>query len=233
MYLSVYVQLIFLCVVNIIFTFSGIFLNTLVIASFWKSSQLRKKLCNFMIMVLSCFDLASVVTNNCFTLLYLILWLREDYGLLLNWTVYMNFVTLFYVFSFFALLVMSIERYLGAYYPIFHRTSVTKRRLLTLLAILLIVHTILYVISTNDMIISWTSVVIIFLVASSPPLLYFNFKLFKISREVRRKRAISPENRATINLKSISTCLLVVACLMVLSSSVIVWVAFIIISGNY
>ena len=132
MYLRVYVQLIFLCVVNIIFTFSGIFLNTLVIASFWKSSQLRKKLCNFMIMVLSCFDLASVVTNNSATLLYLILWLREDYGLLLNWTVYMNFVTLFYVFSFFALLVMSIERYLGAYYPIFHRTSVTKRRLLTL-----------------------------------------------------------------------------------------------------
>ena len=122
-----------------------------------------------MIMVLSCFDLASVVTNNSATLLYLILWLREDYGLLLNWTVYMNFVTLLYVFSFFALLVMSIERYLGAYYPIFHRTSVTKRRLLTLLAILLIVHTILYVISTNDMIISWTSVVIIFLVASSPP----------------------------------------------------------------
>ena len=230
--LNVYIQLIFLCVVNIIFTFSGIILNTLVIASFWKSSQLRKKLSHFMIMVLSCFDLVSVVTNHPATLLYLNFWLREDYDFLLNWTVYMNFVTLFYVFFFFALLVMSIERYLGAYYPIFHRTSVTKRRLLTLLAILLIVHTILYVISTNDMIISWTSVVIIFLVSSSPPLLNFNFKLFKISREVRRKRAILPENRATINLKSISTCLLVVACLMVLSSSVIVCVAFIIISEN-
>ena len=232
MYLSVYVQLIFLCVVNIIFTFSGIFLNTLVIASFWKSSQLRKKLCNFMIMVLSCFDLVSVVTNNSATLLYLILWLREDYGLLLNWTVYLNFVTIFYQFSYYVLLVMIIERYLGAYHPIFHRASVTRRRLLTLLVILLILSTILYVISANDMIISLTSVVIIFLVSSSPPLLYFNFKLFKMSREVRRKNAISPEKRATINLKSISTCLLVVAYLVILSSSAIVYVAFDIISEN-
>ena len=230
--LTVYIQLIFLCVMNVIFTFSGIFLNTLVIASFWKSSQLRKKLCNFMIMVLSCFDLASVVTNNSATLLYLILWLREDYGLLLNWTVYLNFVTIFYQFSYYVLLVMIIERYLGAYHPIFHRTSVTKRRLLSLLAILLILSTILYVISANDMIISWTYVVIIFLVASSPPLLFFNFKLFKISREVRRKSAISPKKRTTINLKSISTCLLVVACLVVLSSSVIVYVAFDIMSEN-
>ena len=127
---------------------------------------------------------------------------------------------------------MSIERCLGAYYPIFHRTTVTKRRLLTLLAILLIVNTTLYVISTNDMIISRTLAIILFIIASFPPLLYLNFKLFKISREVRQRKASSPEKRTTINLKSISTCLLAVACIVVLSSSVSVYVVFDIISGN-
>ena len=43
------------------------------------------------------------------------------------------------VFSLFALLVMNFDRYLATSYPIFHRTSVTKGRLLTLLAILIIV----------------------------------------------------------------------------------------------
>ena len=230
--LNVYIYLIFLCVVNIIFTFSGIVSTTLVIVSYWKSSQLRKKLCHFMIMVLSCFDLVAIVTNHPATLLYLMFWLKEEYELLLNWTVYLNFVTLFYGFSFFVLLVMSIERCLGAYYPIFHCTTVTKRRLLTLLAILLIFNTTLYVISTNDMIISRTLAIILFIIASFPPLLYLNFKLFKISREVRQRKASSPEKRTTINLKSISTCLLAVTCIVVLSSSVSVYVVFDIISGN-
>ena len=168
--LAIYIHLIFLCVVNIIFAFSGIILNTLVIVSFWRSSQLRKKLCHFMIMVLSCFDLVSVVTNHSTALFDLISWLRDDYDLVVHLAVHMDFFTIFYVCSLFALLVMSFERYLGAYYPIFHRTSVTRRRLLTLLAIILIFFTSLYVISTNDMIISRNVVKIIFIFASSPPI---------------------------------------------------------------
>ena len=230
--LNIFIQLIFLCVVNIIFTFSGIVLNTLVIVSFWKSSQLRKKLCYFMIMVLSCFDFLTVVTNHSAILIYLISWLKEDYKLMFSWTVYLNFVTVFYGFSFHVLLVMSIERYLGAYYPIFHRTSVTRRRLLTLLAILLIFHTTFYLMSTNNMIISWTVASIIFLIIVFPPLLYLNFKLFKISREVRRRNVTSPEKRTTICLKSISSCLLVVACLVVLSISAGVYFVFDILSES-
>ena len=229
--LILFIQLIFLCVVNIIFTFSGIVLNTLVIVSFWKSSQLRKKLCHFTIMVLSCFDLVAVVTNHSATLFYLIAWLSDDYDLLVNSSLYVDFVTIFYVYSFFALLLMSFERYLGAYYPIFHRRSVTRRRLLTLLAILLIFFTSLYVISTNDMIIARHVVILVFIVVSSPPLLYMNFKLFKISRYLRRTK-ISPGEKTTLNLKSISTCLLVVACLVILSISAIAYVVFDIISEN-
>ena len=101
------------------------------IASIWKSSPLRKKLCHFMIMVLSCFDLVTVTTNHPGVLLYLISWLMGDYDLLLTMGIYLKYSIVFCVFSVLALLVMSIERYLGAYYPIFHRTSVTRRRLLS------------------------------------------------------------------------------------------------------
>ena len=216
----------FLCVVNVIFTFPGIVLNTLVIASIFKSSQLRKKLCYFMIIVLSCFDLVAVMTNHPALSIYLIFWLREDYDYLPKIRLYLHCVNVFPGFSMLALLVMSIERYLGAYYPIFHRTSVTRRRLLTLLAILLVVHTIFDVISTNDFIISRTTGVIIVMTTVFSLLLYLNLKLFKISREVRRRKAAPPRKRATISLKSISTCLLVVACLVVLSISSSAFIVF-------
>ena len=197
--LNVYIHLLFLCVVNIVFSFFRIVLNTLVIASFWKSSQLRKKLCHFMIMVLSCFDLVAVVTIYPAILLYLSSWLREDYDLLRKMKMYLHISDVFLGFSFLTLLVMSFERYLGAYYPIFHRTSVTKRRLLTLLAILLVVHTTLYVISTNDMIISWTLVLIIGAIVLLPPLSVSQLQTVQnFQRSASKKSKITPkENENT------------------------------------
>ena len=53
-------NVVLLCIINIIFMVAGIFLNSVVIISLWRSRQLRKKLCYFMILVLSCFDLAVV-----------------------------------------------------------------------------------------------------------------------------------------------------------------------------
>jgi hypothetical protein len=61
-------SVVFLCIINIIFMVAGIFLNSVVIISLWKTSQLRKKdlVCYFMILVLSCFDLAVVtITHPC------------------------------------------------------------------------------------------------------------------------------------------------------------------------
>ena len=214
--LNIYIQLIFLCVVNIIFTFSGIVSNTLVIVSFWKSSQLRKKLCHFMIMVLSCSDLATVVTIYPGILLNLISWLREDYDLLSKVVIYTVFPSVFFGSSFLTLLVMSIERYLGAYYPIFHRTLVTRRRLLTFLAILLIPSAVLYMISINRFLISNAEFLIIFMALFLPPFMFVNFKLFTIDRKVYREQVVSPGKRTTVNLKNISMALWAVACLMLL-----------------
>ena len=212
---------------NIIFTFSGIISNTLVMVCFWKSSQLQKKLSHFMIMVLSCFDLVAVVTNNLGLLnIHLISLLTQHYDLTPIWKMYHDFVRTFVGLSFLILLVMSIERYPGAYYPIFHRTSVTRRGLLTVAAMLFTFNIGLNVISRNDMIIPKALSVLISIIVVFPPLLFLNFKLFKMSREVRWRNAISLEIRTTTNLKNISTCLLVVACLVVVSISSSVYIDF-------
>ena len=204
-----------LCVVNIIFTFSGIVLNTLVIVSFWKSSQLRTKLCHFMIVVLSCFDLVTVVTIYPGILLYLISWLREDYDLLLKMKIYLHISEGILGFSFLALLVMNIERYLGTYYPIFHHTSVTKRRLLTLLAILLIPTIVLYIMSRNALIVPDAAYLIAYNALFFPPIMFVNFKLFIIVRKVHREGAASPGKRTTKNFKNISMGLWAVVILMI------------------
>ena len=129
---KVYIQLIFLCVVNVMFICSGIILNTLVIVSFWKSSAyLRSKVCYFMIMLLSCFDFLVVITSHPLIIVHLVFALNEEHHLLTVTRIYRRF-------SIIALLVMTIERYLAVYFPILHRTSVTRRRLLTLLAVLFI-----------------------------------------------------------------------------------------------
>ena len=214
--LNVYINLIFLCVVNIIFAFSGIILNTLAIVSFWKSSQLRKKLCYFMVMVLSCFDLISVVTNHPIMLLRIISWLREDNNLIQKTRIFSVIFGALHYLSPLLLLVMNIERYLGAYYPIFHRTSVTRRRLLTLIAMLLIPTSALYMSGKMNLAISTEASQIIAMVLFLPPFLFVNFKLLIVARNVRRKRAVPPGKRKMQNFKNISTALWVVACLMLL-----------------
>ena len=214
--LNVFIHLIFLCVVNIIFTLSGIISNTLVIVSVWKSSQLRKKSCHFMIMVLSCFDLLTVVTNNPALLIILISSLMEDYDLLPTLMRYLHISGVFLSFPFFTLLVMTIERYLGVYYPIFHHTSVTRRRLLTFLAILLTSTIVMFTISRGSLVISSSLNLIILMALFLPPFIFVNFKLFIIARKVRRERAISEEKGKRKNLKNISPALWVVGCLMLL-----------------
>ena len=212
--LNVYIQSIVLCVLNILNISAGVVLNLLVIVSFWKSSSdLRKKLCYFMIMVLSCFDFLVVITTIPVVIIHLILWLDENYDALTVSRTYEKLSSLFPCFSIVALLVLSFERYLLAYYPFFHRTSVNRRRLLTLLAVLLIVPTVIISISVNDLVISFPVALIIFLGIAFPPFVFINYRLFKISRKMRRDNAASPEATVHVNLKKINTCLLAVACL--------------------
>jgi hypothetical protein len=144
-----------------------------------------------------------------------------------------NTVTSFCLgFSLLALLVMSFDRYLATYCPIFHRTSVTKGRLLTLLAILIIVELTLGVMSINNFVIPIQVHILILFIPVIPPMVFINYKLFTIARKSCRNNGIPPEMKKTFSLKNISSCLLAVACLALLSIPVFVYIGLTIISKN-
>ena len=147
--------------------------------------------------------------------------------------IYEHLATLFIGFSIITLLVMSIERYLGAYYPFFHRASLTRRRLLILLAIFFTILIILAIISANNSVTFYPVVVIIFFVIVFPPFAFLNYKLFKISRKVRRDIANRRDNSTSpdlsalhVKLNNISTCLLAVGCLLLLYIPAFISIAF-------
>ena len=218
-----FVNFIFILVVNILFFISGICLNSLVIVSFWRSVQLRKKLCYFTIMILSCCDLLVVLTYHPVIALVTMLWLTEKMNVHPGWLLISNaLLVIFGGFSQLALLVLSVDRYLATHYPIFHRTSVTKKKLLTLFAFLVIIVIALLVMTINDLIIPRELAVLMFLVIYIPPMLFINYKLFRVARKSRKNNGISPEMKKSF--KKISSCLLVVACLTLTSIPTLVYI---------
>ena len=125
-------------------------------------------------------------------------------------------------FSLLALLVMNFDRYLATSYPFFHRTSITKRRLVTLLLILIILEVTLALISVNDFVISNEVYALIFFVIVFPPMLFINYKLFTIARKSRRNGLSFGMKK--FSLKNVSNCLLAVACFLVLSIPLFVYI---------
>ena len=219
-----FINLIFIFAVNVLFFCSGICLNSLVIVSFWRSSLLRKKLCYFMIMILSCCDLLAVLTCHPLLAQYAMfrltgnvnvysLWCHTHFGILAN---------IFVGLSLLALLVMNFDRYLATYYPIFHRTSVTKGKLLGLHGILSILGFTFLMLTGNNIILSYQVGLLIFLGTLCPPMLFVNYKLFRIAKKNRRSNATSSEIRKTFSMKNVSSCLLFVACFVVLSIPVFI-----------
>ena len=129
----------------------------------------------------------------------------------------LNFLILDEYFPRFFIIRSFGDRYLATSYPIFHRTSVTKGRLLTLLAILIIVEVILRVMSLNNFVISDQMHGVIIGILFMPPMLFINYKLFLVVRKSHKNKRMSTEIKKTYSLKHISSCLLVVACVVVLS----------------
>ena len=220
MQLSYFLSLVFIFSLNVLLFFSGICLNFLVIISIWRSVQLRKKLCYFTIMVLSCCDLLVALTNHPLLAHSAILLLTGKLEFAPSWAFNTN---PFLGVSLVSLLVMNFDRYLAITYPIFHRTSVTKGKLLTLFATLIVVELTLYLMFVNGLISKAVFVLICFIIIS-PPMLFINYKLFTIARKTRRNNGTSPEMKKSFSWKNISSCLLAVACFVVLSLPVFVYI---------
>ena len=222
MHLSTVMNALFLLFVNVTFMVAGIFLNAVVIISLWRSSQLRKKPCYFMILVLSCADLAMVAITHPVLILSTILWTMQIYHeeIKLTW-VYTS--TLLGSFSMFALLTLNIERFLALTYPFFHQTAVTKKRLLFFLAFLMIMIValspfvaIFYGQTFGNILIT------VFVLSVLFAFICINYKMFIIAKSKRKDERVSPTSTATssnqgrkrrkLNFKNISTCSLAVAC---------------------
>ena len=211
------VNFIFISVLNVLFFFPGICLNSLVMISFWRSAQLRKKLCYFMIMVLSYCDLLVIVTNHPLTAIIALFLLTGYFTVTPGWvSISVRIAALTSVFSTLALLVMNFDRYLAICHPIFHRTSVTKRRLLFLVVTLIVVEATFGVLSANELVIPFSVHVLIFCAYSIPLPLFINCKLFAVAWKSRRKSRTFLQMRKT-SLNMLSSCLLAVACFVIMS----------------
>ena len=188
MELNVNINLTVIFALNILFLVSGVCLNSLVILSFWRNDQLRKKLCYFMIMVLSCFDLLALFTNHSFTAFLTLHWLITGKLLVWEW-LYITFLSanILLGLPFVALLVMNFDRYLVTYYPLFHRTSVTRGKLLIPLVVL-VLQSCRSHLNTIKLVIHYEVFLAISCVIFLLPIIFFNYKLFIIARKSRRNK---------------------------------------------
>ena len=221
---------------------AGIFLNSVVIISLWRLRQLRKKLCYFMIFVLSCVDLAVVTITH---------------PLLIASTIYFSFEKIDVVHedirlsvsfvlcgaSMSALFTLNVERFLALTCPYFHQTSVTKTRLVGLLASWTIIIVglsplICFNTKTVNIIMNIFSVVCVSLLLFL--FIYANYKMFKLAKSKRADERVSPSSATSVdeerkkqilNLKNISTCSLAVACFFVCSFPQIIYSALRVASG--
>ena len=181
-----------------------------------------------MIMILSCCDLLAVLFNNPLIIVLAILNLtgsfNGDAGNILGERIALAswFGNAFYGFSFFALMVMSFDRYLATHYPILHRTSVTKGKLTSLFVLLTVIRAAWNVIPKTT-ILSTEMSTLISLTVHVPPVFFLNFKLFVISRK-RPNNQVAGDRRKAFALKNVSSCLLVVICFVVLSTPLLAFV---------
>ena len=122
-----YISHVIVSLVNVLLTCFTITLNTLTALAYWKSSQLKKKTCYFLVLLLSLRDLAIGVFSNPLYAAYLV---AETLGHnncvvlrilspLTLWLMSLSFSTSIW---------LNFERYLGICHVFLHRNYVTKLR---------------------------------------------------------------------------------------------------------
>ena len=226
---------VFLIAVNVFIIFFGIILNSVVIMSLW-NSQLRRKLCYFTILVLSCADLAVVVVIQPMVTLE-----AASYWVSLNFARVVRFQYLYYstILSFTAYLTMTLERYLALMHPFFHQKSVTKPRLMIAFVLFQLPFGVLYILDQIGL--HWPFLISCGILGGFILVIcILNIKLFFIAKTLRRRAAVQlgkfdgsisgPRNidrkrfKVTLtSLRKISTCLLAVMCLIIFY---VPWIVF-------
>ncbi len=215
-----YVSHLLCFIFNIIQTLLIIFLNYLAVHALCKSSQLRRKTTLFLVMVLSANDLSVGIIVEPLFLFHLG---REIYGMedCFGSTLKKIILEFFIATSFTTFVVLNVEIYLSIMYPIFHKTKVTNRRVLTILCIIgivTIVRTYLFAfhISKRASKLFFSSFILITLVA----LTYIHIKIFVVVYKRRRIGFVSGDRSSNVHgrksflqgVREAKSCLLVLLC---------------------
>ena len=180
-----------------------------------------------MIMVLSCCDLLTIATSHPLTAIISLFWLTGYFTVKPGWVnISLRVTAVVSVSSILVLLVMNFDRYLAISHPIFHRTSVTKGRLLILVVLLISANVIVGVLSVNELILPYQVHVLIFRVIVFPLILFMNCKLLTVAWKSRKSNGTALRMRKTFSLKMLSSCLLVVACFAIMSIPTFAFVWF-------
>ena len=206
---------------NAIFMVLGIFLNSVVLISLRRSSQLRRKLCYFMIQVLSLSDLVATTITHPILILSTIAWSMDSYYEEVD-IIWRCAGILSLGFSMLVLLTLTVERFTALKYPFFHQTSVTKSRLVFFLlffvAFLVTVAPLLYF-EQRAFCLARYVLMSIFILLLSFVIVYMNYKMFLIakSKNATTTRTMKSTNNGKTkkrkkHVKNISTCCLAVVC---------------------
>ncbi len=208
----------FLCAVNALFMIAGIFLNSVVIISLWRS-QIGKKPCYFMIRILSCFDLLVVTVTHPLLLLSTITMYLGDVSELREKN-RLHICVLLQCFSMPSLFVLNMERFLAITYPFFYKRVVTKERLLSCLAAILFVMIVQTTLSYYE-IKAAKIMITVFLPVFVSILVYLNYKMFVIAKSKQandiivlgsQAPSVTEKEKRFVIFKRISTCSLAVVC---------------------
>ena len=198
---------------NIVLIILAIILNSATVLTYWRSAQLRNKTSYFLIMLLCAVDLTTAVVGHFIFVLNLVFTIHGNpnctivisHEILTFSTVSMSFATLF---------ALNFERYLSILHPFFHRTKMTKPRLLSLAAccwfgacVVTVSHPILGLQVARQM----ASYIIVFEIGTTL------FMYISICRAVRKAASNSPhangnQLKKLQNVRMTKSCAIVVAC---------------------
>ena len=230
MHPSALINALLLCLLNISFMVTGIILNSVVIISLRRCSQLRKKLCYFMILLLSYFDLAVVIIGHPLLISSTILWSMQMYHEGIE-TIRVQAISIFGSFSMFALLTLNIERFLALTFPFFHQTAVTKGKLVLVQVLHKIIAVALLPVQFffPKVKVYRPILISLFLLLFLSVLAFLNYRILTIAKSKREDELrVAPtgvatrshqerQNRRTRNFESISTCSLAIGCFFICS----------------
>ena len=207
------------CLVNILLTCSTIFLNTWTILAYWKSRELQSKISYFLVMLLSCSDLAMGTLCNTTHVLILLSTILGKPDCL--YTHIFNQITLIVgPICLETLFLLNVERFINIVFPFYHRTKVTKSKLLfaaTILWLKSVINGIIYPIVSKrigTIVTSSTVSLIVILIV------VFYLSIYIVGRKAAAQKAsakITDKKHCLLlhNLKLAKSCGMVVLCTVV------------------